>query len=158
MLSCPCMSFTVHELDVRPLLATGQPPLDAILAAVAALPPGAALKLRAPFEPQPLYPKLAGLGLDACAQRENDGSYVILFSPRTVQLDLRLLEPPEPMQRTLEAAATLPPRARIVSRTRFRPVHLLALLAEQGFAATSAEQPDGTWENVIAHATASDAS
>ncbi len=146
------MSLTVHELDVRPLLAAGQPPLDAILAAVAALPPGAALRLRAPFEPQPLYAKLAGLGLEHCAHRQSDGSFVVLFSPRTVHLDLRLLEPPEPMQRTLEAAATLSLRARIVSRTRFRPVHLLAMLAEQGFAATSAEQPDGTWENVIARA------
>ena len=148
------MSFTVHELDVRPLLATGQPPIDAILAAVAALPPGGALKLLTPFEPQPLYAKLAGLGLDHCALRQPDATFAILFSPRTVHLDLRRLEPPEPMQRTLEAAAVLPPRARIVSRTRFRPMHLPAMLAEQGFIATSTEQPDGTWENVIVRAAA----
>ncbi len=148
------MSFTVHELDVRPLLATGQPPLDAILAAVAALPPGGALKLLTPFEPQPLYAKLAGLGLDHCALRQPDATFAILFSPRTVHLDLRQLEPPGPMQRTLVAAAVMPQRARIVSRTRFRPMHLLALLAEQGFLATCTEQPDGTWENVIVRATA----
>lgn len=148
------MSLTVHDLDVRPLLAAGQPPIDAILAAVAALPPGAALRLRAPFEPQPLYAKLAGLGLNHCTQRENDGSFTILFSPQTLHLDLRLLEPPEPMQRTLETAATLAPRARIVSQTRFRPVHLLTMLAEQGFLTTSSEQPDGSWENVIVHAAA----
>ncbi len=146
------MSLTVHDLDVRPLLAAGQPPIDAILGAVAVLPPGAALRLRAPFEPQPLYAKLAGLGFDHVAARDNDGSFSVLFSPKTIHLDLRLLEPPEPMQRTLESAAILAPRARIVSRTRFRPVHLLAMLAEQGFLATSTEQPDGTWENVIVRA------
>ena len=146
------MSLTVHELDARPLLAAGRPPLDAILAALAALPPGAALRLRAPFEPLPLYAKLGDQGFEHSAHREADGSFIILFTPQTVALDLRLLEPPEPLQRTLEAAAALPPRTRIVSRTRFHPVHLLTLLAEQGFVATSSAQPDGSWENVITRA------
>ena len=84
--------------------------------------------------------------------RQPDGSVFVLFSPRTTHLDLRLLEPPEPMQRTLEAAAALAPRGRIVSRTRFRPVHLLEILAGQGLIATSTEQPDGTWGNVIVRA------
>lgn len=66
------------------------------------------------------------------------------------ELDLRHLEPPGPMQRTLEAAATLQAQDRLVTHTRFRPVHLLAMLDEQGFACTSTEQPDGTWTNVIA--------
>lgn len=143
------MSLTVHELDIRPLVAAGCPPIDAIEAAIAAMPAGAALRLRAPFEPQPLYAKLSGLGFEHCAARQSDGSFAVLFTPRTTHLDLRLLEPPEPMQRTLEAAAALAPRARIVSRTRFRPVHLLAMLAERGFTAACTEQPDGTWENTI---------
>ncbi len=138
------------ELDVRPLLAAGQSPLEAILGHVAALPPGAAFRLRAPFEPQPLYAKLAGLGFDHCATRQPDSSYSVLFTPKTVRLDLRLLEPPEPLQRTLEAAGTLTPRGRLVTRTRFHPVHLLAMLAERGFSATSTEQPDGSWENTVA--------
>lgn len=143
----------VHELDVRPLLASGQQPIDTILHAIAGLPAGAALQLLTPFEPQPLYSKLAGLGFEHSAQPQADGSFTIRFTPRTLTLDLRLLEPPAPLQQTLEATAVLEPRARIVSLTRFRPVHLLALLAERGFTATSTEQPDGSWENVIVHAT-----
>lgn len=148
------MPLIVHDLDVRPLVAAGRPPLDAILHAVAELPAGAALRLHAPFEPQPLYAKLAGIGFDHCATRQPDGAFLILFTPRTTHLDLRLLEPPVPMQRTLEAAASLAPCARIVSLTRFRPIHLLAMLAERGFTTTSTEQPDGTWENVIVRSAA----
>ncbi|MFT3829030.1 MAG: DUF2249 domain-containing protein [Opitutaceae bacterium] len=145
------------ELDVRPLLAAGQSPLETILAHVATLPAGAAFRLRAPFEPQPLYTRLAGVGFDHCATRQSDSSFVVLFTPKTVRLDLRLLEPPEPLQRTLEAATLLPPRGRLVTRTRFRPVHLLEMLAERGFVAASEEQPDGSWENVIVRASASTA-
>ena len=147
------MSLTVHELDVRTLIAIGQPPIDAILGAIDALPQGAALRLHAPFEPKPLYAKLADLGFDHTTAVLPDGSFRILFTPRTVHLDLRLLEPPEPLQRTLEAAALLAPNARLVSLTRFRPVHLLAMLAERGFTTTNTEQADGTWENVIFHTT-----
>ena len=75
----------------------------------------------------------------------------------TIRLDLRLLEPPEPMQRTLEAATVLTPRAHLITLTRFRPVHLLAMLAERGFTATSTEQPDGSWENSIVQASTSTA-
>jgi hypothetical protein len=143
----------VSELDVRPILAAGNSPLDAILAHIAALPPGVAFLLRAPFEPQPLYAKLAGLGFDHCANRQPDSSFVVLFTPKTIRLDLRLLEPPAPLQRTLEASISLPPRGRIVTRTRFRPVHLLGMLEERGFVATSEEQPDGSWENTIVRPT-----
>jgi len=65
------------------------------------------------------------------------------------RLDLRGLVPPEPMQRTLEAAAQLESGATLVTLTRFRPVHLLTMLEEQGLMATSTAQPDGSWENVI---------
>ncbi len=147
------MPLTVHDLDVRPLIAIGQPPIDAILHAIAALPAGAGLRLHAPFEPKPLYAKLADLGFEHCAEHQPDGSFLVYFTPITIPLDLRELEPPEPMQRTLEAAAVLAPYARIVARTRFRPVHLLAILAERGFRATCHEQPDRSWENVIMHAT-----
>lgn len=143
------MPATVHELDVRPLLAAGQSPLAAILAATEALPATGALRLRAPFEPLPLYGKLGALGLDAAPTNEPDGSWTILFTPKTTTLDLRDLEPPEPLQRTIEAATALPRHGILVTRTRFRPVHLLAALGERGFATTSVEQPDGSWENTI---------
>ena len=49
-------------LDVRPMLARGEEPFHAILTAAAAVPVGQALRLRAGFEPLPLYDVLAGRG------------------------------------------------------------------------------------------------
>ena len=51
----------VTALDVRPLLAQGEEPYQAIMEAVAALPPDGVLELTAPFAPVPLYGVLAGI-------------------------------------------------------------------------------------------------
>ncbi len=69
------------ELDVRPLLAAKRGPLPAIMAAVARLEPGQALRLIAPFEPQPLYAQLAQRGFTARATARGDGAWEILFVP-----------------------------------------------------------------------------
>jgi uncharacterized protein (DUF2249 family) len=103
----------------------------------------------------PLYAKLDGLGFDHVTTARADGAFEILFTPRRpsrpdpVLLDLRMLEPPEPMQRALEAAAGLEPGGVLVAITRFRPVHLLSMLEERGIAWETQEQPDGSWETVI---------
>lgn len=45
----------IVTLDVRPLLARGEEPLAAIMAAADALTPGQSLRLLAPFRPVPLF-------------------------------------------------------------------------------------------------------
>jgi uncharacterized protein (DUF2249 family) len=148
----------VRELDVRPILAAGGPPIGAILEAVAALPRGAALRLIAPFEPVPLYAKLAGMGFDHACRARDDGSWEILFTPRAVTapgpvlLDLRNLEPPQPMLTVLETLAALPPGGALLARTRFRPVHLLEIIGQRGLAWETQEQPDGSWETLVVNA------
>ncbi len=47
--------ITPSELDVRPLLAKGQEPFQAIMTAVESLLPGQSLLLIAPFKPVPLF-------------------------------------------------------------------------------------------------------
>lgn len=69
------------ELDVRPLLAAGRPPLTAILNAVNRLAPGQPLRLLAPFEPAPLFALLAERGYTAESQQLADGTWSILFRP-----------------------------------------------------------------------------
>lgn len=69
------------ELDARPLLAAGRPPLAAILNAVNRLAPGQALRLLAPFEPAPLFALLAERGFTAESQQLADGTWSILFRP-----------------------------------------------------------------------------
>ena len=49
------MGLDFKELDVRPILADGGEPFQAIMAAVDGLAPGQGLTLLAPFRPQPLF-------------------------------------------------------------------------------------------------------
>ncbi len=69
------------ELDVRPLVAAGRPPLPAILDPVNRLEPGQSLRLIAPFEPTPLYAVLRQRGFTADPQPRADGSWEITFRP-----------------------------------------------------------------------------
>jgi uncharacterized protein (DUF2249 family) len=151
----PKSSGPISELDVRPIIAARGAPIGAILGAIDALPTGGALRLIAPFEPVPLYAKLDAMGFDHTTSERGDGAWEILFTPRRsatpepVLLDLRGLEPPEPLRRALETLATLPPGGVLIALTRFRPVHLFSILDERGIAWESNEQPDGSWESII---------
>lgn len=64
-------------------------------------------------------------------------------------LDVRGLEPPEPMLRILAALETIGPGAPLRALTDRKPVHLLAELDTRGIAHSSHEQADGTWLNTF---------
>lgn len=61
------------------------------------------------------------------------------------RLDARGLEPPEPMRRILEPAATLPPGGELLALTDRLPVYLLEQLTARGFAHRSEPQPDDSF-------------
>lgn len=69
------------ELDVRPILAAGRPPLVPILNAVNRLLPGQSLRLIAPMQPVPLYQMLNERGFTPEPTERDDGSWEILFHP-----------------------------------------------------------------------------
>jgi uncharacterized protein (DUF2249 family) len=69
----------VTVLDVRPLLAQGVEPFDAIMEAVSALPPGGSLELVAPFEPRPLYQVLARHGFAHATTQRGPAEWVVRF-------------------------------------------------------------------------------
>jgi uncharacterized protein (DUF2249 family) len=73
------------ELDVRPLVATGRPPLAVIMDAVNRLEPGQSLRLIAPFEPKPLYALLRTRGFIADPQSRADGAWEITFRPSSAE-------------------------------------------------------------------------
>lgn len=145
------------ELDVRDLLRGGGEPFSKIMAAVASLPDGAVLRLRAIFEPAPLYTVLAKRGFTHETRADAPDDWSVWFwksadaaattresmpneipdaeaSPNTVWLDVRGLEPPEPLMRTLTALESLPAGHTLVQINVRVPQFLLPVLAERGYA------------------------
>ena len=68
------------ELDIRPLVATGRPPMGPILETVGRLVDGQAFVLIAPFEPAPLYQLLGRQGFTRAVEETGDGAWRIVFS------------------------------------------------------------------------------
>ena len=66
-------------LDVRPLMAAGKEPFDAIMSVVEGLKPGEELELFAPLDPRPLYEVLAARGFSHETPALGGGDYRILF-------------------------------------------------------------------------------
>ncbi|MFW6218153.1 MAG: DUF2249 domain-containing protein [Verrucomicrobiota bacterium] len=117
-------------LDVRPLLAQGIEPFGAIVEAKSQLSAGQPFVLRAPFEPLPLYNLFQNDGYQVDAKKHADDDWEIHFIPGSAggaperELDLRFLEPPDPLQNSLEGVRALGRDERLVLHTRFRPVQL----------------------------------
>ncbi len=72
-------------LDVRPILASGGHPLAAIKSAIDCLAPGQALRLVAPFRPEPLFRLMQEKGYEAHVADRDDGGTEVLFVPREEQ-------------------------------------------------------------------------
>ncbi len=160
-------------LDVREDIRSGQEPFAKIMGAVKALQPGQALLLRNVFEPVPLYQVLAKKGLDHWTTCRGLEDWYIYFypspagapgagaraggvlppaapqAPAQVVVDARGLEPPQPMQRILEALATLPEGATLRARTDRRPMLLYPKLEERGYRYETREADDDGYETRI---------
>ena len=74
-------------LDVRDLMASGEEPFAAIMAAVAALSPGESLELVAPLDPVPLYSVLEARGYRHLTEDLGGGDFKVVFSPWDVPPD-----------------------------------------------------------------------
>ena len=148
------------ELDVRDDLRNGREPFSRIMAAVALLRPSSVLRLRTTFEPVPLFSVLAKRGFEHHAEQHGAEDWLVWFrqsdssepvmeaAARPMQesrdpgseigladvvLDVRGLEPPEPMVRTLEALEMLPPTRTLLHVNVRVPQLLLPILRERGF-------------------------
>lgn len=141
-----------HEVDVREDLKKGLDPFKKIMAAASAVKSGEVLVVRAIFEPKPLYAVLGMKGFDHYAESTGEQDWKVYFykSPtagvripiqavpissqeKVVKLDVRGLEPPEPMMKILSALSELGPNE-VLEVTHFRePVHVYPHLEEAGF-------------------------
>jgi uncharacterized protein (DUF2249 family) len=142
------------ELDLRADMRAGREPFSRIMAAVGSLDHERALRLRTIFEPVPLFALLAKRGFLHESRQDARDDWSVWFwrgataaegaassAPSEHQpvgdelwLDVRGLEPPEPMLRTLAALETLPEGQQLVQINVRVPQLLLPVLAERGFA------------------------
>jgi uncharacterized protein (DUF2249 family) len=67
------------SLDVRPLMAAGQEPFNAIMDVVATLQPDEEFELLAPLEPIPLYAVLSARGFGHQSESLGGGDYRVVF-------------------------------------------------------------------------------
>ena len=144
----------VVEVDVREELRTGREPFSRIMAAVSDLEPHEVLHLRAIFEPVPLFTVLGkrGFAHESRAHAPDDWSVwfwrwdgepmptsssaeaeTLATDADTVVLDVRGLEPPEPMVRTLAALDALPEGHTLLHVNVRVPRFLLPILEERGY-------------------------
>lgn len=160
------------ELDVREELRNGGEPLPRILQAVKRLLPGQALRLRATFEPIPLYAVLGRQGFAHHAQRRGEGDWEVLFArgdesgakaqaapvaqpaPRKddtvvwpepkASLDNRGLSPPEPMIRILNTLEHLAAGEVLEAFNEREPMFLYPELEQRGATIRIEKQDNGT--------------
>jgi TusA-related sulfurtransferase len=163
----------VVECDVREALRAGEEPFARIMAAARSTPASGLLKVRATFEPAPLYAVLARQGFSHVAERIADDDWCVWFHRRAdadapvpapaapaqadpdagiILLDVRGLEPPEPMVRTLEALATMPRGRTLVQINVRMPQFLIPKLEERGFTYEVREQSADLVRIFIRHA------
>jgi uncharacterized protein (DUF2249 family) len=144
----------VH-LDVREDIRHGREPFARIMAAVKALDQGQVLVLRTPFEPAPLNDALGKRGFSHWTERRAADDWSVWFyreagsaapsEPRrsgaaeasagrpTRVLDVRGLEPPQPLVKILEALEQLGPGERLEVLHERRPMLLYPQLDDRGF-------------------------
>ena len=156
------------RLDVREDIRRGRDPFARIMATVKALAPEQALVLRAPFEPVPLLAALGKRGFAHWSEQSAPDDWTVWFyrepsapaavagpagAPTTggdmAELDVRGLEPPEPMVQILERLDTLRPGQRLVVLHERRPMLLYPQLDERGFLHDTEEVEPGLVRIVV---------
>jgi uncharacterized protein (DUF2249 family) len=139
------------SLDVRDQIRRGEEPFARIMSAVRGLAPDQALVLRAPFEPLPLYKVLLTRGFAHWTESLAPDDWVVCFyrDEATLRLDVRGLEPPEPMVRILARLDALGPGQTLEVIHDRRPLFLYPQLDDRGFRHETDEPAPGLVRIVI---------
>jgi uncharacterized protein (DUF2249 family) len=166
----------VH-LDVRDDIRQGQKPFARIMRAVETLGQDEALVVRAPFEPIPLCEVLGKRGLAHWTERHAADDWSVWFyragagagggpaspvaapsrRPEGAALDVRGLEPPQPMVQVLERLDALGPDEELLVMHDRKPMLLYPQLDARGFLHETCEVASGVIEIRIRRAAGSDA-
>lgn len=150
------------ELDVRDDIKNGADPFEKIMTAVNALKENEALYLTNSFEPFPLYSVLKNKGFDHTTNKIPEGFQIIFFrngSGETaskiseeadefnfndddlknlahlngIELDVRGMEPPQPLLKIFKILETLKSDEALFITHERKPIHLYPRLKDAGY-------------------------
>lgn len=123
----------IVEADVRDELRAGHEPIAHIMAARRRVQAGGALVVRAIFEPAPLYNVMERQGFAHHTESLAADDWRVWFYRDVTVLDVRAMDPPEPLAHTLAALQLLGEGDSLVQINVRVPQFLLPRLAERGF-------------------------
>ncbi len=158
----------IIELDVRPIIASGEDPFKQIMGKAKNLKEDETLLIINTFEPVPLYSVLRKKGFGHKTINEN-GVWNIYFYQEEIQpsnetnntkskpefneeifeLDVRNLEPPEPMVKILETLPKLSDNTVLLVHHHREPLMLYDKLAERGYSAETNKIEDNYYKVLI---------
>ncbi|MCP4447351.1 MAG: DUF2249 domain-containing protein [Myxococcales bacterium] len=139
-------SLNLFALDVRPILSSGSDPLEQILSTLATVRSAGVLTLTTPFRPAPLLRLLSERGHVASVREISSQLFsidIVVNGAATID-ELLDLEPPEPLERVLEATASLALGEVYVARLPRFPRPLLPHLSDRPITFEITEAIDGT--------------
>lgn len=122
----------IIEADVRDDLRNGREPFQRIMSARAEVPDWGAFVVRATFEPAPLYRVMGKAGWAHHTECLAPDDWRVWFYRDLPVLDVRDMDPPEPLAHTMNAATVLPEGGALVQLNVRVPQFLLPKLTEQG--------------------------
>ncbi len=155
----------VVSLDVRPFLNKGEEPFGTIMETVKNLKDGQILLLEVLFEPGPLYDVMERKGFLSYTEKVSDEHYKVYFYKRgkiresedkevkiedrkrvednRIILNVKGLEPPQPMELVLTTLEELKEGQELVIEHERVPVFLLPRLEERGYRYEIDEKEEG---------------
>ena len=162
------------RLDVRPIINNGKDPFHEIMSVVKTLKDDNVFLLINSFEPIPLYSIMKKKGYDYTTLKEEE-VYKVYFSKNIsesnntikksedkidpeqerhdfdniIEVDVRDLEPPEPMVKILETLTKVDGKTVLVVHHHREPVLLYPILKERGYTAISNEINDSYYKIII---------
>lgn len=157
----------VVDLDVRSEVDSGRDPFKTIMTAVGNLKEGEVLHLINHFEPVPLYTVMQMKGFDHSTECKNGVWHVYFFRvgegtagssklqegsrrgeqkrgrQKTIEIDVRGLEPPEPMVRIIETLPQVDQNTVLLVHHHREPMMLYDKLEHLGYEASTEKVSEG---------------
>lgn len=160
-----------YKLDVRPTISSGKDPFLDIMATVKNLKTDEVLHLVNSFEPLPLYTVMKNKGFEHWTEKDGNLFNVYFFAiedsqkqimnaqnenerPRqnyekVIEIDVRGLEPPEPMIKVLESLSSIDEETVLLVHHHREPAMLYPKLEERGYSAIANKIEENYYKVVI---------